>query len=104
VLERRVRDSVKTLTFDAAEHAWGFNVSRYIQRKLEEDRWDSPRLDLSFRQVSEAGELTGLGNVDGGRSLDVRPFLSARAVRDSSGAERAGAAGVDAFVKLTPTY
>jgi hypothetical protein len=37
VLERRVRDSVKTLTFDAAEHAWGFNVSRYIQRKLEED-------------------------------------------------------------------
>jgi hypothetical protein len=93
----------KTLTFDAVEHAWGFNVSRYIQRKLEEDRWDSPRLDVSFRQVSEAGELTGLGNVDGGRSLDVRPFLSARAARDSSGAERTGAAGVDAFVKLTPT-
>ena len=43
----------KTLTFDAVEHAWGFNVSRYIQRKLEEDRWDSARLDVSFRQVSE---------------------------------------------------
>jgi hypothetical protein len=33
----------------------------------------------------------------------VRPFLSARAARDSSGAERTGAVGVDAFVKLTPT-
>ena len=93
----------KTLTFDAREHAWGFNLSRYIQRKLEEDRWDSPRLDLSFRQVSEAGELTGLGDLEGGRGFDVRPFLSARATRDAFGADRTGKAGVDAFVKLTPT-
>lgn len=93
----------KTLTFDADGRAWGFNVSRYIQRKLEEDRWDSPRLDLSFRQVSEAGELTPPDDVDAGRSFDVRPFLSARAIRDASGASRTGAAGMDAFVKLAPT-
>ena len=34
----------KSLSFRRGQQAWGFNVSRTIQRKFEEDRWASPRL------------------------------------------------------------
>src|SRR5438034_356757 len=66
----------KSLSFQRGHQAWGFNFSRTIKRKLEEDRWASPRLDLAFFQVSEAGEISGFDNIQQGRGLDIRPFLS----------------------------
>src|SRR5436190_3872097 len=93
----------KSLGFHRGQ-AWGFNVSRTIKRRLEEDRWASPRLDLEFFQVSEAGEISGLDTIEQGRGLDVRPFLSNRAL--SSGGSENGAsvdAGADIFYNVTPS-
>ena len=70
----------KSIGFKSGEQVWGFNFSRTIKRKLEEDRWASPRLDLKFFQVSEAGEISGLNGIHQGRGLDVRPFISAKAL------------------------
>ena len=53
----------KSLGFHRGQEAWGFNFSRTIKRKLEEDRWASPRLDLAFFQVSEAGEIAGFADM-----------------------------------------
>jgi hypothetical protein len=93
----------KSLGFHRANQGWGFNFSRTIQRKLEEDRWASPRLDLEFFQVSEAGEITGFENVEQGRGLDLRPYVSNEAIRDSSkGRDASITAGADIFYKVTP--
>src|SRR5204863_5442563 len=73
----------KSLVFHRGQQTWGFNVSRTIKRKLEEDRWASPRLDLEFVHVSEAGETAGFDNLEQGSGLDVRPYLSNKVLRNS---------------------
>jgi hypothetical protein len=94
----------KSLSFNASKGVWGFNFSRTIKRKIEEDRWASPRLDTQFLQVSEAGEITGLSEVTQGRGLDLRPFAAGRWLRQAQAANNVltGKPGLDAFYNLTP--
>lgn len=66
----------KSLTFPAEGDSWGFNISRTIPRKLEEDRWSGARLQTNFLQVSEAGEIARVGRATQGYGLDIRPFLA----------------------------
>ncbi len=93
----------KTLSFNPGQDDWGFNFSRVIIRKIEEDRWASPRLDVEFTQVSEAGEITGFAGMEQGRGLDVRPFALGRWIRDDRGNSHfEGDAGGDIFYNITP--
>jgi hypothetical protein len=94
----------KSLGFKRGQQPWGFNFSRTISRKIEEARWASPRLDVSFFQVSEAGEIEGFDDIQQGRGLDVRPYVSGRVVRDRvTGTEPDGKAGIDIFYNITPS-
>ncbi len=95
----------KSLGFRAGAAAWGFNFSRTIKRKIEEDRWASPRLDIKFLQVSEGGEISGLAGVRQGHGLDVRPFGAGRWVHNSPTRHNAltGKAGADIFYNVTPS-
>jgi len=93
-----------SLGFQRGQEAWGFNVSRTIKRKLEEDRWASPRLDLAFFQVSEAGEIAGFDDIDQGRGLDVRPYLSNKVLRNGNlGNDASTKPGADIFYNITPS-
>ena len=94
----------KSIGFKSGEQVWGFNFSRTIKRKLEEDRWASPRLDLRFFQVSEAGEISGLNGIHQGRGLDIRPFVSAKALHNvDTGNDTSAKAGLDVFYNITPS-
>lgn len=94
----------KSIGFKSGEQVWGFNFSRTIKRKLEEDRWASPRLDLRFFQVSEAGEISGLNRIHQGRGLDIRPFVSAKALHNvDTGNDTSAKAGLDIFYNITPS-
>jgi hypothetical protein len=93
----------KTLSFNPGQDSWGFNFSRIIIRKIEEDRWATPRLDVEFTQVSEAGEITGLSQAEQGLGLDVRPYVLGRWTRDASGEQRfQGTGGGEIFYNITP--
>jgi len=94
----------KSLGFNQGQLSWGFNFSRTIKRKIEEDRWASPRLDVKFFQVSEAGEIEGLSEVAQGRGLDLRPYVAGKWTRDSlTGNETfTGKGGGEIFYNLTP--
>src|SRR5438128_2198982 len=86
----------KSIGFKSGEGVWGFNFSRTIKRKIEEDRWASPRLDVKFYQVSEAGEIAGFDEINQGRGLDVRPFVASKGLHDSdTGNDFTAKAGVD---------
>jgi len=94
----------KSLSFHRGQQTWGFNFSRTIKRKFEEDRWASPRLDLQFSQISEAGEIVGLGDIDQGVGLDVRPYLSNNTLRNRDvGNDASIEAGADIFYNITPS-
>lgn len=93
----------KTLSFNPGQDDWGFNFSRTIIRKIEEDRWASPRLDVQFTQVSEAGEIRGFAEAEQGRGLDIRPFAVGRWIRDDQRNNRfEGDVGGDIFYNITP--
>ena len=96
----------KSLSFNPGQDVWEFNFSRIIIRKLEEDRWATPRLDVEFTQVSEAGELAGFAEAEQGKGLDVRPFAVGRWVRDplnpNDNQRFEGDVGGDIFYNITP--
>lgn len=96
----------KSLSFNPGQDVWGFNFSRIIIRKIEEDRWATPRLDVEFTQVSEAGELAGFAEAEQGKGLDVRPFAVGRWVRDpmnpNDNQRFEGDVGGDIFYNITP--
>lgn len=92
----------KSLSFNPGQDTWGFNVSRTIVRKLEEDRWAAPRLDARFTQVSEAGEISGLAEAQQGRGLDARPYVAGRFSRENEGGNALqGKAGGEVFYNIT---
>ncbi len=95
----------KTLSFKAGQREWGFNFSRTIKRKFEEDRWASPRLDTKLQQVSEAGGIEGLSEVGQGLGIDIRPFASGSAIHygDTGNDALVGKPGGDIFYSLTPS-
>jgi hypothetical protein len=95
----------KTLSFKARQETWGFNFSRTIKRKIEEDRWASPRLDVTFQQISQAGNIEGFSEVRQGLGIDIRPFVSGDAIHysDSNSAALIGKPGGDIFYSLTPS-
>ncbi len=93
----------KSLSFPTARSVWGFNVSRHVYRKLEENRWSGARLDSPFAQVAEAGEITGLVGLTQGIGLDVRPFLVGRWLRQAGDGVTTGKPGLDLFYNITPS-
>lgn len=95
----------KSLGFPSDRTVWGFNVGRFIQRKLEDDRWSGARLDLQFLQVSEAGEITNLAGLTQGVGLDVRPFVGGSWLRLGALDRRTvkGKPGLDMFYNFTPS-
>ena len=93
----------KSLGFPESRSVWGFNVARHVYRKLEENRWSGARLDSSFAQVAEAGEITGLVDLTQGIGLDVRPFMAGRWLRQDERGVTTGKPGVDLFYNITPS-
>jgi hypothetical protein len=95
----------KSLSFPAGESVWGFNVGRYILRKLEDSRWSGARLQTQFLQVSEAGEITSLQGLTQGVGLDVRPFLAGRWLHfgGTGDDDLSNKPGADIFYSITPS-
>lgn len=95
----------KSLSFPAGANTWGFNIARTVQRKLEESRWSGAQFQTQFQQVSEAGEITGLDDVEQGVGLDVRPFAAGRYIYDPTTGNHVlrGKPGLDAFYNITPS-
>jgi hypothetical protein len=54
---------------------FGVNFKRYIRRKNESAHWTGWSRDFPFLQVSQAGDLTGVGQLHTGLTLRVKPYL-----------------------------
>ena len=94
----------KSLNFPANSETWGFNLSRNIFRKQEEDYWSGARLETDFLQVSEAGEISNMTGLNQGIGLDVRPFLAANWLSRSGGGDETDLQpGLDIFYNITPS-
>lgn len=67
-----------TLRFpNQKEQTWGINFSRRIPRKNEEAYWSAHPRDLGLYSLVHAGKLEGLADLDQGRGVDFKPYVSA---------------------------
>lgn len=56
---------------------WGVDFERIVRRKNEEVYWSNWSRDFDFEQVSQAGVLTGLVDIEQSQRIRLRPYVSA---------------------------
>jgi hypothetical protein len=96
----------RSLSYSNTQADWGFEFRRNIRHKNEELRWSSVDPALDDSDVSQAGTLTGIANIDQGVGLDVQIYGALRAKHDwhlpDNGAGLSFTGGGNAFYKITP--
>ena len=95
----------KTVSFDPANAAWGFNAERYIRRTNEIIRWAALSNSRQVSSLAEAGLLEGLEGIRQGLGVDVKPFITATTRGDGSKYAQTTTfePGVDVFWKPDPS-
>jgi len=72
--EAEVAVPFKTLSFRPSSERWGFNLSRLIKRREENDRWSVPLGRYQDHEPAIAGEMEGLEGLTQGLGLDAIPY------------------------------
>jgi hypothetical protein len=72
----------KTISFNPALKAWGFNLERFIPRKMETIRLSGISKDSFFTNPVEATLLEGIYEIKQGKGLTFKPYLSLGTSRD----------------------
>jgi hypothetical protein len=94
----------KSLSFEPAHDAFGFNFMRLVKRKNELIRWATPTRLAALYQPVTAGTLEGVGVLDPGVGLDVVPHATFRLDRDHRARDDDATLdpGVDVRWRITP--
>ncbi len=83
--------------------SWGLNFDRYVPRGLISLRWAGTTLDSKLWDLSRAGRLSGLGELEQGLGLSATPYaLGRRTDEAGTPAVLKGTAGVDVGWSPTP--
>ncbi|MCC7174471.1 MAG: carbohydrate binding family 9 domain-containing protein [Bryobacterales bacterium] len=93
-----------TLNFIPGQGAWGLNLERTVAREHLVLRWASPTLDSFTGDMSRAGVMSGMENVEQGRGLEFTPYWAGRTNREFGAGARTwlGAGGFDFTWRMTP--
>ena len=65
-----------TLRFKEGIDSWGFNISRIIRRRNEENLWTSWQRSFGLERVSQAGELAGVEEIRRRRLREIKPYAT----------------------------
>jgi hypothetical protein len=64
----------RTLSFTRGLNEWGLNLERFIARERVALRWSSPTLDSFLYDLSRAGRLSAMGELQQGKGIEVAPY------------------------------
>jgi len=92
---------MKTISFNADTDVWGFNVGRTIRRKQETVRWAGISRASAVRNLGNAGRIEGIGGLNQGLGLTLKPFVTGTYDLDDNDIEIKP--GFDLFYRLTPS-
>ena len=97
----------QSLSYEAGQADWGFEISRTIRRKNEDVQWAVQNPALPFTDVSQTGTLTGIRDINRGLGLDIQVYGVTRIKRDwHIPGEDTGisfTAGGNVFYRITPS-
>ena len=95
----------RTLSFTPGLNDWGLNLERFVPRERLWLRWASPTLDSFLYDLSRAGRLSGVGEVQQGKGLEITPYAIGKTKQFyGAGSSRSwqGAVGGEVTWKITP--
>ncbi|MBI3475142.1 MAG: carbohydrate binding family 9 domain-containing protein [Acidobacteria bacterium] len=95
----------RTLSFTPGLNDWGLNLERFVPRERLWLRWSSPTLDSFLYDLSRAGMLTGIGELQQGKGIEITPYATGKTTQsygDGPGRAWQGAFGGEITWKLTP--
>jgi uncharacterized protein DUF5916 len=96
----------RTLSFARGLNEWGLNLERFVPRERQWLRWSSPTLDSFLYDLSRAGHLAGVGDLEQGRGIEITPYATGKTRRfyGDGGSPRTwqGAVGGEVTWKITP--
>jgi hypothetical protein len=94
----------RTLSFTRGLNDWGLNLERFIPRERLWLRWSSPTLDSFLYDLSRAGRLNGVGELQQGKGIEITPYATGKTTRFYGERPRAwqGAIGGEVTWKITP--
>ena len=79
----------KTLRFtNEPVQEWGMNISRRILFLTEENMWSPIPVRYTATKISMAGTLKGIENINAGRNLTVKPYITAGVTQVRTGAQQ----------------
>ena len=64
----------RTLSFTRGLREWGLNLERFVPRERLALRWSSPTLDSFLYDLSRTGTLSGVGELQQGRGIEISPY------------------------------
>src|SRR3989441_3459818 len=89
------------------KQVWGIDFQRLIRRKNESTYWSNYHRNYTFLNVSQAGKLLGIEDIESGHRLRVKPYVAPRISNIdgsvSPGLGSAFNAGVDVKYRITPS-
>jgi len=96
----------RSISYPAGPSDWGLEIGRNIRRKNESVRWSSIDPAANFADVSQAGIMTGISDVNQGLGLDIQPYALFGAKHNwqqpGDGAGLTATMGGNLFYKITP--
>ena len=95
----------RSMSYDPSQSVWGFDVNRTIRHKNEVAAWSGYNPVLGFSDLSLAGSMTGISDIERGLGLDVQVYGTANlrhVAPGDEGTDLSGTAGGNIFYKLTP--
>lgn len=89
------------IAFGRQDGAWGLNIERVIRRRNETVRWAGATRNRKIESPADAGLLEGIGALDPGHGLTVKPSMVGTMDLDADSLR--GAPSLDVFQRLSPT-
>jgi len=71
-----IKIPIKTINFNPALTRWGFNVERYIPKKMETIRMSGISRDSFFYNPAAAALLTDIHGIKQGKGVTLKPYFS----------------------------
>src|SRR5690348_13349892 len=96
----------RSISYDKATTDWGFDLMRIVRRKNERIRWSGISEIIQSPDISRAGTLTGVTDIDQGLGLDIQAYSAIRYQRDWDVLGHSGfqfRPSGSAFYKITPS-
>ena len=79
-----IKIPLATIRFSSATTDFGIDFERVIRRKNEFGYWNNYRRSFNFRQLSQAGHLLGMSEVESAAQIRVKPYINLRTLTEGA--------------------